>query len=166
MATNTPVNVEELQGNGTDGLSYAQKEQLRKTSGENILLYGVPGSGKSWTIQHEYCDVEECMERLVFHPDYMYSDFVGQILPVVKKDDEGKEKVRYEFKPGPFTKILKKAYEDPQRSYYLVIEEINRGNAPAIFGEIFQLLDRMDKDKDGFKKGTSRSEERRVGKEC
>ena len=155
LATNTPVNVEELQGNGTDGLSYAQKEQLRKTSGENILLYGVPGSGKSWTIQHEYCDVEECVERLVFHPDYMYSDFVGQILTVVKKDDEGKEKVRYEFKPGPFTKILKKAYEDPQRSYYLVIEEINRGNAPAIFGEIFQLLDRMDKDKDGFKKGTS-----------
>lgn len=155
LATNTTVNVEELQGNGANGLYSAQKEHLRKTTGENILLYGVPGSGKSWTIQHEYCDDEECMERLVFHPDYMYSDFVGQILPVVKKDDEGKEKVRYEFKPGPFTKILKKAYEDPQRSYYLVIEEINRGNAPAIFGEIFQLLDRMDKDKDGFKKGTS-----------
>ncbi len=131
------------------------KEELRKTTGENILLYGVPGAGKSWTIQHEYCDDEKCMERLVFHPDYMYSDFVGQILPIVKKDDEGKEKVRYEFKPGPFTKILKKAYEDPEHSYYLVIEEINRGNAPAIFGEIFQLLDRMDEDKEGFKKGTS-----------
>mgnify|MGYP004563823823 CR=1 FL=1 len=130
-------------------------ESLRVTTGENILLYGVPGSGKSWTIQHEYCDDEKCMERLVFHPDYMYSDFVGQILPVVKKDNEGKEKVRYEFKAGPFTKILKRAYNDPQKSYYLVIEEINRGNAPAIFGEIFQLLDRMDEDKDGFKKGTS-----------
>lgn len=70
------------------------KEELRKTTGENILLYGVPGAGKSWTIQHEYCDDEKCMERLVFHPDYMYSDFVGQILPIVKKDDEGKEKVR------------------------------------------------------------------------
>lgn len=156
LATNTTVNVEDLQGIGEgEGISSAQKEQLRKSTGENILLYGVPGSGKSWTIQHEYCDDEKCMERLVFHPDYMYSDFVGQILPVVKKDDEGKEKVRYEFKPGPFTKILKKAYEDPQKSYYLVIEEINRGNAPAIFGEIFQLLDRMDEDKDGFKKGTS-----------
>lgn len=130
-------------------------ESQRVTSGENILLYGVPGSGKSWTIQHEYCDDEKYMERLVFHPDYMYSDFVGQILPVVKKDDEGKEKVRYEFKPGPFTKILKRAYKNPQKSYYLVIEEINRGNAPAIFGEIFQLLDRMDEDKDGLKKGTS-----------
>lgn len=132
-----------------------RKEQLRVSTGENILLYGVPGSGKSWTIQHEYCNDEECMERLVFHPDYMYSDFVGQILPVVKTDEEGNEKVRYEFKPGPFTKILKKAYETPEKSFYLVIEEINRGNAPAIFGEIFQLLDRMDEDKDGFKKGSS-----------
>ena len=155
LPTNTTVNTEDLQGNNVTGYSSKQKEQCRKSSGENILLYGVPGSGKSWTIQHEYCDDEKCMERLVFHPDYMYSDFVGQILPVVKKDDEGKEKVRYEFKPGPFTKILKKAYENPEKSYYLVIEEINRGNAPAIFGEIFQLLDRMDEDKDGYKKGTS-----------
>lgn len=138
-----------------EGITPQTLEKNRVPTGENILLYGVPGSGKSWTIQHEYCDDEKCMERLVFHPDYMYSDFVGQILPVVKEDDEGKEKVRYEFKPGPFTKILKKAYEDPEKSYYLVIEEINRGNAPAIFGEIFQLLDRMDEDKDGYKKGTS-----------
>ena len=137
------------------GITKQVSEEKRVSTGENILLYGVPGSGKSWTIQHEYCDDEKCMERLVFHPDYMYSDFVGQILPVVKKDDAGNEKVRYEFKPGPFTKILKKAYEDPKKSYYLVIEEINRGNAPAIFGEIFQLLDRMDEDKEGYKKGTS-----------
>lgn len=137
------------------GITKQVSEENRESTGENILLYGVPGSGKSWTIQHEYCAEESCIERLVFHPDYMYSDFVGQILPVVKKDEEGNEKVRYEFKPGPFTKILKKAYENPNKSYYLIIEEINRGNAPAIFGEIFQLLDRMDKDKDGFKKGTS-----------
>lgn len=130
-------------------------EENRNDSGCNILLYGVPGSGKSWTIEHEYCDDEDCMERLVFHPDYMYSDFVGQILPIVKKDDEGKEKVRYEFTPGPFTKILKKAYLNPLNSYYLIIEEINRGNAPAIFGEIFQLLDRKSEDSTLYKKGTS-----------
>ena len=130
-------------------------EAIRLSSGENVLLYGVPGSGKSWTIEHEYCDDEECMERLVFHPDYMYSDFVGQILPIVKKDDEGKEKVRYEFTPGPFTKIMKKAYENPKKSFYLVIEEINRGNAPAIFGEIFQLLDRKTEDDNKYKKCTS-----------
>ncbi len=130
-------------------------ESDRVSTGENVLLYGVPGAGKSWTIEHEYCDDEECVERLVFHPDYMYSDFVGQILPIVKKDDEGKEKVRYEFTPGPFTKIMKTAYENPTKSFYLVIEEINRGNAPAIFGEIFQLLDRKTEDDNKYKKCTS-----------
>lgn len=133
------------------------EESNRATTGCNVLLYGVPGAGKSWTIEHEYCSDESCMERLVFHPDYMYSDFVGQILPVVKDDD----KVRYEFMPGPFTKLLKRAYSNPDKSFYLIVEEINRGNAPAIFGEIFQLLDRKDEDdfdKIGnlvYKKGTS-----------
>ena len=78
--------------------------------------------------------------RTVFHPDYTYSDFVGQILP--KTNNSGQ--VTYEFKPGPFTKILKSAYENPKCAYYLIIEEINRGNAPAIFGDLFQLLDRID----------------------
>lgn len=104
---------------------------------ENILLYGVPGCGKSYTIKTEYCDDDDHMERAVFHPDYTYSDFVGQILPRV---DEGH--IEYRFEPGPFTRILKKAIEAPEESFYLVVEEINRGNAPAIFGDIFQLLDR------------------------
>lgn len=127
-------------------------ESARISTGENILLYGVPGAGKSWTIEHEYCDDDACMERLVFHPDYMHSDFVGQIMPVV---ENGSNKVTYRFVPGPFTKIVKKAYENPTKSYFLVIEEINRGNAPAIFGEIFQLLDRRTTDGEGFKKCTS-----------
>lgn len=110
----------------------------RVEGGTNIILYGVPGAGKSWTIKHEYCDDESRMERLVFHPDYTYSDFVGQILP--KISDEGS--VSYEFSPGPFTKLVRKAYTNPDKMYYLVIEEVNRGNAPAIFGDVFQLLDR------------------------
>lgn len=122
----------------------------RVQGGTNIILYGVPGSGKSWTIEHEYCADEDRMERLVFHPDYMYSDFIGQILPVVRDD-----KVRYEFSPGPFTKLLKKAYENPDKNFYLIIEEINRGNAPAIFGEVFQLLDRIDDEESEYPVGTS-----------
>lgn len=112
----------------------------RQTGGTNILLYGVPGSGKSNKIKVDYCSDEQYIERIVFHPDYTYSDFVGQILPRVDKDD----KLEYVFTPGPFTKILKKAYRNPGNKYYLIIEELNRGNAPAIFGEIFQLLDRID----------------------
>lgn len=105
--------------------------------GTNIILYGVPGAGKSWTIKNEYCDSNTIMERVVFHPDYTYSDFVGQILPKSKDGD-----VSYEFVPGPFTKIVRDAYRNPMAKFILVIEEINRGNAPAIFGDIFQLLDR------------------------
>lgn len=129
-------------------------EAIRLSSGENVLLYGVPGSGKSWTIEHEYCNADSVVERLVFHPDYTYSDFIGQILPAV--DDDGQ--VSYKFTPGSFTNILREAYNHPQTEYILIIEEINRGNAPAIFGEVFQLLDRKvevrDND-DGGPIGTS-----------
>ncbi len=109
------------------------------TGGCNILLYGVPGCGKSYTVKTEYCNNDAYMERVVFHPDYTYSDFAGQILP---KINAGTKQIEYSFSQGPFTRILDKAYSDKSHMYYLVIEEINRGNAPAIFGDIFQLLDR------------------------
>lgn len=115
----------------------------RVKNGKNILLYGVPGCGKSHTIQRDYCDDPSKIERIVFHPDYMNTDLVGQILPTVFLEEESGEKIiTYKFTPGPLTRILKKAYEDPGHKYFLIIEEINRGNAPAIFGELFQLLDR------------------------
>jgi len=107
--------------------------------GKNILLYGVPGCGKSHKIKEEYCDDETRMERVVFHPDYTYSDFIGQIMPTNVNGH-----ISYPFIPGPFTRILRKAHEHPDTTYYLIIEEVNRGNAPAIFGEVFQLLDRVN----------------------
>jgi len=131
------------------------KPDAREENGANILLYGVPGSGKSWTIEHEYCKPGTIVERLVFHPDYTNADFVGQILPAVAEDGQ----VSYKFTPGPFTNILREAYNNPGKKYILIIEEINRGNAPAIFGEVFQLLDRKveirDIDDDGYPIGTS-----------
>ena len=111
----------------------------RITGAENILLYGVPGVGKSHAIQEDYCNDENRIERVVFHPDYTYSDFVGQILPRVENGQ-----LKYVFTSGPFTKMLEKSWKRPDEKFYLIIEEINRGNAPAIFGEIFQLLDRKE----------------------
>lgn len=136
----------------TDNSDFIENDRL--TVGCNVLLYGVPGSGKSWTIEHEYCKKGSIVERLVFHPDYTYSDFIGQILPAVAEDGQ----VSYKFTPGPFTNILRESYNHPNKEYILIIEEINRGNAPAIFGEVFQLLDRKveihDTD-DGYPIGTS-----------
>lgn len=120
-------------------IEIAKDENKECKPGENILLYGIPGCGKSHKIKQEYCDEPYFMERVLFHPDYTYSDFVGQVLPVCNDGE-----VRYEFSPGPFTRILGKAVCEPGRNYYLVIEELNRGNAPAIFGDLFQLLDRVN----------------------
>ena len=117
------------------------------TSPEQIIYYGVPGSGKSHEIKHklenEYKIPEQqqdvFVERTVFHPEYTNADFIGQIVPKLVQG-----KTDFVFKPGPFTSILKKALCDSQNRYVLIIEEINRGNAAAIFGELFQLLDRID----------------------
>ena len=121
----------------SDGIQTSIDIFARRTGGTNILYYGVPGSGKSYAIS-QICSDERYMERVVFHPDYTYSDFVGQILPQLREGTG----LEYVFTAGPFTRVLQKAQNDPDNMYYLIIEEINRGNAPAIFGEIFQLLDR------------------------
>lgn len=118
---------------------------------ENVLFYGVPGCGKSYSVEQMYENQvtnNQCKVRVVFHPDYTYSDFVGQLMPVLKEvpnaQGEKEEKLQYKFVPGPFTRILDVAYANHKEKCLLIIEELNRGNAPAIFGEIFQLLDRND----------------------
>lgn len=134
------------------------------TSPEQIIFYGVPGSGKSHEIKHkleeEYKIPEEkqdvFVERTVFHPEYTNADFIGQIMPKLVQG-----KTDFVFKPGPFTSILKKALCDSQNRYVLIIEEINRGNAAAIFGELFQLLDRID---DASKKTSHEKELNTYGK--
>lgn len=103
-----------------------------------IIYYGVPGSGKSHKIDEKTKDLPEDQKmRVVFHPEYTNADFVGQILPLQAPDG-----IAYLFKAGPFSRILKRALKNPDKPYYLIIEEINRGNAAAIFGDLFQLLDR------------------------
>lgn len=103
------------------------------------IYYGVPGCGKSNKIDEETINTsDEQKMRVVFHPEYTNADFVGQILPT---NVDGN--VEYKFRPGPLSKILRRAYLHPDKKYYLIVEEINRGNAAAIFGEYFQLLDRI-----------------------
>ncbi len=145
MLQGTVTPTVEAESDGDEEDTYILPDESKRIpEGENVLLYGVPGSGKSWTIEHEYCDDDTNVERLVFHPDYTNADFMGQILPVVDPVDK---MVTYEFTPGPFTNILKAAYRNPKQKYVLIIEEINRGNAPAIFGDVFQLLDRTVSEK-------------------
>lgn len=117
---------------------------LAKHSGINKVFYGTPGCGKSYYVETVVLAQEEIDEnsvfRTTFFQDYSNTDFVGQILPKVDADGN----VTYEFNPGPFTLALKCAIDNPDEKVALIIEELNRGNAPSIFGDIFQLLDRQD----------------------
>jgi hypothetical protein len=110
--------------------------------GENKIFYGVPGNGKSKfvdkLIKQEIQNDEERFTRVIFYPDFNYSDFIGQIVP--STDENGR--IYYDFKPNSLVLILEKALLNPEKSFFLIIEEINRGNAQSIFGDFFQLLDR------------------------
>lgn len=85
---------------------------------------------------------------MTFHPDYSYANFVGTYKPVPCKDSDGKDAITYSYVPGPFmrtyVKALKNSRTDDPKPFLLVIEEINRANVAAVFGDVFQLLDRGD----------------------
>lgn len=116
---------------------------------KQLIIYGTPGSGKSHKVKHDYDDIysKEQIIRTTFHPDTDYATFVGGYKPVTEKDKDGNGKITYQFVPQSFTNAYVKAWNDLAHPYFLIIEEINRGNCAQIFGDIFQLLDRND---DGY----------------
>lgn len=129
-----------------DNNEYKFRERREdKENNIQIIYYGTPGSGKSWTIKQQYEQDESKVFRTTFHPDTDYASFVGCYKPVKDKEDE--KKIVYEFVPQAFTDAYVSAWSDLEQPYYLIIEEINRGNCAQIFGDLFQLLDR---NKDGY----------------
>ncbi len=120
------------------------------------IYYGAPGTGKSFEVNKylkEKNIPDERIFRITFHPEYTYNDFTGQLLPTVVRTGEHAGDITYAYEKGVFTLALEKAYEDTSKEVYLVLEEMSRGNCAAIFGDIFQLLDR---EKDGVNRGYSR----------
>ena len=117
----------------------------------NRILFGAPGTGKSYTLNKEKdvllnLDSATNYERVTFHPDYSYANFVGTYKPVPCEDEDGRDSITYKYVPGPFMRAYVKAVlngrKEKVKPYLLIIEEINRANVAAVFGDIFQLLDR------------------------
>lgn len=117
----------------------------------NRILFGAPGTGKSHTLKKNSNESfqEENVERVTFHPNYSYSQFVGTYKP--KPVTVGGTDITYEYVPGPFLRQLVEAMRSINKSnnegtvpenYLLIIEEINRANVASVFGDVFQLLDR------------------------
>ena len=134
--------------------SETAKVQIRKQTSlrdiyvgaQQVIYYGAPGTGKSYRTDKlvEGDRQNEFHQRTTFHPDSDYSSFVGCYKPT-KEDGE----LTYKFVPQAFLKSYIAAWKNLEHPYYLIIEEINRGNCAQVFGDIFQLLDRRE---DGFSK--------------
>lgn len=143
-------NVRDFDNSGT--ASAALKQYLEfldydpYSSGGNIIYFGAPGTGKSHKLNQSLLAYEGRYERITFHADYLHAQFVGSLRPTMEPtDDEDKpDRLTYRFTSGPFTNILIRSLNDRDHTYALVIEEINRADAAAVFGDLFQLLDRDD----------------------
>ena len=124
-----------------------------------IIYYGAPGTGKSYAIDNATAQYGSV--RTTFHPDSDYASFVGAYKPTMedvpinsiygesvqfatgKNGHPGTEKkIVYKYVPQAFLKAYVAAWSNLSEPYFLVIEEINRGNCAQIFGDLFQLLDR------------------------
>lgn len=119
----------------------------------NLIFFGAPGTGKSYQLNELAGESPfDGIRRVTFYPDYTYSQFVGCLRPVTRygepSSDEPAKKMKpyisYEFVPGPFLNTYIEAIQNPDRNYLLIVEEINRANPAAVFGDVFQLLDRDD----------------------
>lgn len=129
-----------LQSDNISGTAVNVSRHFNKDGAKNLLVFGAPGTGKSHWVKENYEDTADAI-RVTFHEEYSYQDFVGTLKP-----NSVNGNVSYEYKAGPFTRILALALSNPSTEYNLIIEELNRANAAAVFGDLFQLLDR---DEDG-----------------
>lgn len=132
-------------------LACLKDNQIR---GINRIYFGAPGTGKSYNIERfikehgiaDYNDKVDCPNvfRATLHPEFSYTDFVGQVMPVVTpiNEDGSNTRIEYKFNPQVFTKALKFSFEHPNEPVFLILEEMSRANVAAVFGDLFQLLDR------------------------
>ncbi len=125
-----------------------------------VILYGPPGTGKTYLAAQAveelaargwyglpWADLDEAQrselrregatELCAFHPAYGYEDFLEGFRPTVTAGT-----VAFELRPGVFKRLCERAATKPSKPFFLIIDEINRGDIPRIFGELLTVLER------------------------
>jgi hypothetical protein len=108
------------------------------------IFFGPPGTGKTYVAQvlAEHLTQDGGRWELIqFHPSYSYEDFFEGFRP----SESGDGNLTYELKPGVLRRLADEARGDPTKPYVLIVDEINRGNLPKIFGELLFLLEYRDR---------------------
>ena len=105
---------------------------------KNIILQGAPGVGKTFAARRLAYSIMEAkddrrIEFVQFHQNYSYEDFVMGYKP----NENG-----FELKNGIFYTFCQKAASAPDKDYFFIIDEINRGNMSKIFGELLMLIEK------------------------
>ena len=109
-----------------------------------VIFQGPPGTGKTFIARKLAAFLAGTPERVrvvQFHPSYAYEDFVQGLRPKLTAGQLG-----FELRDGPLLAIARTAREDsdPAAKYFLIIDEINRGNLAKVFGELYFLLEYRD----------------------
>jgi MoxR-like ATPase len=105
---------------------------------KNLILQGAPGVGKTFAAKRLAYSMmgekdDSRIEFIQFHQNYSYEDFIMGYKP----QGEG-----FELRYGVFYRFCRKAANEPDREFFLIIDEINRGNLSKIFGELLMLIER------------------------
>ena len=105
---------------------------------KNIILQGAPGVGKTFTAKRLAYTLmgvkdKQRVEMIQFHQNYSYEDFILGYKPNANGG--------FELKHGVFYKFCKKALNTPDKDFFFIIDEINRGNLSKIFGELLMLIE-------------------------
>lgn len=131
-------------------------EQLLEQKGQ-IILYGPPGTGKTylarkyvqWVQEREGQNAgkdkakQDNAELVTFHPSFNYEDFIEGFKPAAAAGGQ----VTFRLEQGVFVTLCQRAENDRQRPYFLIIDEINRGNVAKIFGELLTILEKDKREK-------------------